>query len=81
MDNNSGFMGALYTLSEWVMKFSITNLLWILFNLPIVYLLFTILFVEQLEVVFFLLIPSFYYYHLYSSRNDSNVRDGARLDY
>jgi uncharacterized membrane protein YesL len=57
MDNNSGFMGALYTLSEWIMKFSITNLLWILFNLPIVYLLFTILFMEQLEVVFILLIP------------------------
>lgn len=57
MDNNSGFMGALYTLSEWIMKFSVTNLLWILFNLPIVYLLFTILFMEQLEVVFLLLIP------------------------
>ncbi len=39
------------------MKFSITNLLWILFNLPIVYLLFTILFVEQIETIFFLLIP------------------------
>ena len=39
------------------MKFSLTNLLWILFNLPIVYLLFTALFAEQLQAVFFLLIP------------------------
>jgi uncharacterized membrane protein YesL len=57
MDNSSGFMGGLYVISEWIMKFSLTNLFWILFNLPIAFLFLNVLFVEQLEGLFFLLIP------------------------
>lgn len=57
MNNDSGFMGGLYAISEWVMKFSVTNLLWIIFNLPIIYLLLNLLFVERIEGLFFLIIP------------------------
>jgi uncharacterized membrane protein YesL len=57
MINNSELMGGLYSISEWIMKFSLTNLFWILFNLPIAFLLLNILFVEQIEGLIFLLIP------------------------
>ena len=57
MNNDSGFMGGLYAISEWVMKFSVTNLLWIIFNLPIIYLLLNLLFVERIEGLIFLMIP------------------------
>ncbi len=50
-------MGGLYAISEWIMKFSLINLFWILFNMPIVYLLLNLLFIEQKEALPFLLIP------------------------
>ncbi|MEK5069938.1 hypothetical protein [Sporosarcina sp. FSL K6-1508] len=49
MNSKSGFMGGLYIISEWIMKFSLINLFWILFNIPIVFLLLNILFVERME--------------------------------
>jgi len=52
-----GFMGGLYAISEWIMKFSMINLFWILFNIPIVFLLLNLLFIEQKEALPFLLIP------------------------
>lgn len=57
MNNESGFMGGLYAISEWIMKFSVVNLLWIIFNLPIVFLLLNLLFVERIEELPFLMIP------------------------
>lgn len=57
MNNNSGFMGGLYMIAEWVMKFSVTNLLWIIFNLPIAFILLNMLFIEQIEGMFFFIIP------------------------
>ncbi|MGM0902995.1 MAG: YesL family protein [Bacillota bacterium] len=33
----NNIMGGLYTVSEWVMRFAVINLLWLLFNLPIVF--------------------------------------------
>lgn len=33
----NNIMGGLYTVSEWVMRFSVINLLWLLFNLPVVF--------------------------------------------
>ena len=50
-------MGGLYAISEWIMKFSMINLFWILFNIPIVFLLLNLLFIEQKEALPFLLIP------------------------
>ncbi|WP_255550252.1 DUF624 domain-containing protein [Sporosarcina sp. E16_3] len=57
MNNNLGFMGGLYAISEWIMKFSLINLFWILFNIPIIFLLLNLLFIEQKEALPFLLIP------------------------
>ena len=57
MNNNAGLMGGLYAISEWIMKFSMINLFWILFNIPIVFLLLNLLFIEQKEALPFLLIP------------------------
>ena len=50
-------MGGLYAISEWIMKFSLINLLWILFNIPIVFLLLNLLFIEQIEELPLILIP------------------------
>ncbi|MBY0098818.1 YesL family protein [Mesobacillus maritimus] len=33
----NNFMGGLYTVSEWVMRFAVINVLWLLFNLPVVF--------------------------------------------
>jgi len=57
MNNKTGFMGGLYAISEWIMKFSLINLFWILFNIPIVFLLLNLLFIEQIEELPLLLIP------------------------
>lgn len=42
-------MGGLYMIAEWGMKFSVTNLLWILFNLPIVLTLMFFLMMQQIQ--------------------------------
>ncbi|WP_249870287.1 YesL family protein [Oceanobacillus saliphilus] len=52
---NSGLIGGLYVLSEWIMRFSVINLLWIFFNLPIVFIVVSILFAEQMSNVSILL--------------------------
>ena len=57
MNNESGFMGGLYAISEWIMKFSVVNLLWIIFNLPIVFLIVNLFFMERIEELLFLMIP------------------------
>lgn len=38
MSNQGGLMGGLFTLCEWFMKFTVVNLLWLLVNIPIVFL-------------------------------------------
>lgn len=47
MSNNSGLSGGIFLIAEWIMKFSLVNLYWILFNLPIVLILFWILLLGQ----------------------------------
>lgn len=53
MDNYKGLSGGLYLITEWIMKFSLVNLYFLLFNLPIVFIMFFILLPQQ--VVFNLL--------------------------
>lgn len=48
-------MGGIYILCEWTMRFSVINVLWLIFNLPIVYILISILFAEQTSNVYVLL--------------------------
>ncbi|MUK89423.1 DUF624 domain-containing protein [Ornithinibacillus sp. L9] len=38
--NYSGFMGGLFALAEWIMRFSVINMLWIVTNLPILLIVF-----------------------------------------
>ena len=35
MRDISGFMGAVYGTTEWIMRFSVINILWFIINLPI----------------------------------------------
>ncbi|GAA0304146.1 putative membrane protein YesL [Gracilibacillus halotolerans] len=48
----SGLMGVFYTFSEWVMRLLIINLLWITFNIPIVYLVINLIAVENINELF-----------------------------
>jgi len=52
-----GLMGGFYRISEWIMRFSVTNLLWIIFNIPVVFFAFNLLFVESLEQLVAIMIP------------------------
>ncbi|MFC4023913.1 YesL family protein [Oceanobacillus longus] len=54
---NTGFMSGLYVLSEWMMRFSVINVLWLFFNLPIVFIVVSIMFVERISNIFLLLPP------------------------
>ena len=35
MRDNSGFMGQVYVITEWIMRFSVINILWFIINIPI----------------------------------------------
>ena len=48
----SGLVGVFYTVSEWVMRLLIINLLWITFNIPIVYLVINLIAVENINELF-----------------------------
>ena len=45
----NGFMGSLYRISEWIMRFFGVNLLWIIFNLPVIYLGVNLISVENIN--------------------------------
>ncbi|WP_077624516.1 YesL family protein [Sediminibacillus massiliensis] len=42
-----GLMGGLYAVSEWIMRFAVTNILWLFFNFPIVLIGLNALYAEQ----------------------------------
>lgn len=52
----SGFMGSFLRTSEWIMRLLIINAIWLLFNLPIVYLMLDMFFRNSIEEVFTLLL-------------------------
>lgn len=54
---NTGFMGGLYAVSEWIMRFSLVNLQWVVFNLPIALLLISMLYIESSDQLFYLTVP------------------------
>lgn len=57
MKGTSGMMGGLYRLCEWIMRFAVINILWLVFNLPIVFILLNLLFVEHTGVMILLFFP------------------------
>ncbi|WP_416148953.1 YesL family protein [Salipaludibacillus sp. HK11] len=54
---NTGFLGGLYALTEWIMRLSLINLLWILFNIPVLFLALNILFVQQMQDLIIIIVP------------------------
>src|SRR5699024_8755316 len=67
MDHESGLFGTLYTASVWIMRFVFSNVLWLILNLPIVFVLFNVLFMEQQDTIYpaliiiALLMPFFFF--------------------
>lgn len=55
--NNGGFMGGFYVLSEWIMKLYVVNLLWVISNLPILFILLNMFLINQTEIVYLSIIP------------------------
>lgn len=47
-----GFMGSLFRISEWLMKFLLTNIVWLLFNFPIVYLGLAMVFSQTIDELY-----------------------------
>ncbi|KAA0965561.1 DUF624 domain-containing protein [Sporosarcina sp. ANT_H38] len=45
--DSKGSMGMIYNVSEWVIRYLIVNLLWFIFNIPIVFLLINLLMVKN----------------------------------
>lgn len=45
-----GLMGGFYRISEWIMRFSVTNLLWLITSIPVVYLLLSVFFSEEITI-------------------------------
>ncbi len=41
-----GIMGKFYTISDWIMKLVLINIIWLLFNLPILYMVVNMLFIK-----------------------------------
>jgi uncharacterized membrane protein YesL len=55
----NNIMGGLYTMSEWVMRFAVINVLWLLFNLPVVFFAGNLLLAEgQAEMIFFAILTA-----------------------
>ncbi|MGY4688605.1 YesL family protein [Salibacterium sp. K-3] len=53
-------MGGFYKISEWIMRFSIANLLWAFCNLPIGLILLSMLYLEEDASAFLLVFPLFF---------------------
>lgn len=65
--DSEGSMGILYNISEGIMKFLTINLLWFLFNIPIVFFLINLLIVKDtngfiaISIILLLLMPFFFF--------------------
>ena len=46
-----GMMGGFYKISEWIMRLSVTNILWIICSIPFVFVLFPIFFADTTDQV------------------------------
>lgn len=62
-----GLIGVLYIITEWIMRLAVVNLLWILFNIPIIFIGLNLLIVDTTgEFIFFcviimILLPFFFF--------------------
>lgn len=53
---NSGLVSGIYLVSEWVMRFSVINILWVVFNIPILFIVVSMLLSSQ-AIDLIILIP------------------------
>lgn len=58
MVTQGGLMGGLFKLSEWFMKFALVNILWIIFNLPVLFFVLNIVVSKTAETIFIFLVPT-----------------------
>ncbi|WP_255551232.1 DUF624 domain-containing protein [Sporosarcina sp. E16_8] len=49
MENSTSLMGSLHGLCDWIMRFSIINMLWIIFNIPIILVTILMIFTDPKE--------------------------------
>lgn len=62
-----GLIGVLYIITEWIMRLAVTNLLWVLFNVPIIFIGLNLLVVDSTDqfiflcVVVLVLLPFFFF--------------------
>lgn len=49
----------IYIVTDWIMKLIVINVIWILFNLPLIFVLVNILFIEKIEDIFTFVFPVF----------------------
>jgi uncharacterized membrane protein YesL len=57
LKGKADMMGGLYRICEWIMRFSVINLLWFAFNIPIAYIVLNIFFINEIENMVLFLIP------------------------
>lgn len=57
MKDASDLIEGIYRICEWIMRFSVTNMLWVVFNLPIAFLVLNIYFIGHTEYLMFSIIP------------------------
>lgn len=57
MKGSSSIISGMYQVCEWIMRFSVVNMLWIFFNLPIVLIVRSMFIAEQTEDVLILSLP------------------------
>ena len=53
----SGFMGTLYGTTEWIMRFSVINILWFVINLPISIIILVVYFNDSNDGLILNLLP------------------------
>lgn len=47
LENSTSLMGSLYSLCDWIMRFSVINMLWVIFNLPVIVVAALMFYMEQ----------------------------------
>ncbi|WP_405100268.1 YesL family protein [Oceanobacillus sp. FSL H7-0719] len=52
--NSSGLVSGIYAVSEWVMRFSVINVLWVIFNIPILFIVASMFFLTSTSQLFIL---------------------------
>ena len=67
LENSTSLMGSLYSLCDWIMRFSVINMLWVILNLPVIAVVALMFYMEQpkgdftLIVALIILVPLLFF--------------------